>query len=201
MKKIFALLLALVIGFSPVVWADGYDLANKQISELASKTVISSGDKIPVYDATTGDVQTVAANAPVFSGDVTFRTSILANGRVNAASSAASSSTNLAPSSLPYSVFRKYVGGNNSLDETNGGTRLPNGIPGQTIVFIIADIDTNGSWIITPVTSTIIDNVVMDTKADTVTMLYMNDTIGWVVTAQTGCTVTYVAQTGIPNKP
>lgn len=198
-------LLSLVLVFAFIAttaFASGNDLAYKKITELETATTVASGDYTVVYDASTDTVKKVDANSPAaISGDVTFQTSLIAAGRVNAASSAASSSTNLAPTSLPYVVFRKYIGGDSGLDETDGGTRLPDGTSGQVIVFIAADVMTNGSWIVTPVTSATISTITFDAVGETATLLYVDDTIGWIVIANEAATVVVKRQTGIPSLP
>jgi len=141
------------------------------------------------------------ASNPAVAGDVTFRTSLLAAGRVNAASTVASSSTQLAPSSLPYVVLRKYAGGNNSLDETDGGTRLQNGTSGQVLVLILQEVDTDGSWIVTPETSLTISSLTFDAQGETTTLLYVDDTIGWIYIANYGTTISLKKQSGIPPRP
>jgi len=203
MRKGLSLILACVLAFAFAAgaFASDNDLAYLGFGELESMTVTASGDKVPVYDSSTDDVKAMDANNPAIAGDQTFRTSLLAMGRVNAASSAASSSTNLAPSTLPYVVLRKYIGGNSGLDETDGGTRLPNGIPGQVLVLIAMDVDTNGSWIVTPVTSLTVTTLTFDAAGETTTLLYVDDTIGWTIIANLGTTVVFERQTGIPSKP
>jgi len=201
MRKFLSVLLVLVFAFSMSVHADDMDLAYKGLNELETFTgAAAAGDLDVVYDVSANQVKTVsAATGLTKSGDVTFQTTLLAVGRVNAASTAASSSTALSPSSLPYSILRKYIGGANSLDLTDGGTRLANGTQGQILILIAQEVATGGSWIVTPVTSLTITTLTFDAVAETTTLLYVDDTIGWVVMASSGTTIVNARQAGIPD--
>lgn len=197
-KGLIALLIAALMFSAPFALASDNDLAYKGITELSSISNTASGDKIVVYDSSTDEVKAMDATAPVVSGDVTFRTSLIAAGRVNAASTAASSSTSLAPSTLPYVVLRKYIGGANSLD-SDPGTTLPNGTPGQVLVLIAQEVSTGGSWKVTPTTAVSISYLTFDAQGETTTLLYVDDTIGWIVLGNYGTTITLKKQTGIPH--
>lgn len=83
-----------------------------------------------------------------------------------------------------YSYIRKELSA--TAAEQDGG--LPNGTPGQVIV-----IDTvagaGGSFQITPVTSTTIAEILLDAVGETATLLYIDDTVGWVVLSTEGATI------------
>jgi hypothetical protein len=201
MRKWISMLVVLAFVAS-TAFASGNDLAYRRIQELETATTVESGDYTVVYDASTDSVKKVDANSPAaISGDVTFRATLLAAGRTNAASSAASSSTDLAPSSLPYVVLRKYIGGASGLDETDGGTRLQNGTNGQILVLQAMDVDAGGSWIVTPRTSVQLTTLTFDAAGETATLMFVDSTIGWLLIANEGATVVYTRQSGIPSKP
>lgn len=182
MKKIFLFVLALAVVFAAAAgYADDRDLATKGFHELEAITAPDGeADFIPVYDASANKVKKVYA---------TFRGDIINNGRLNAYSTVASSSTNLAPSSLPYSVILKRIAGANGLD-ANPGTTLEDGIPGQILVLVASAMMDGGSWKVTPVTMTGFSYVTLDTKGDMITLQYFDDTMGWVVVGNSGATVT-----------
>lgn len=191
MRKWIPLVLVAALIFSaPFAFGSANDLAYKGFNELEDITVTDTNDKLAVYDASTDTVKKMDATAPQFSGDIIFRSYLYAMGRGNAASSLASSATNLDAWSVPYVFVRKSIGGDSGLDETDGGTRLPNGYDGQVIVFYIGSCMTDGSWIITPVTRTGFNYITFDAVGETVTLLYVNDTIGWIIIANEGATVT-----------
>lgn len=203
MRKFFGglVILVLAIWCCSFAFASGNDLAYKNITELETMTQSESGDYVPVYDASTDSVKKMDANNPSGTGDVTFRTSLIAAGRINAASTMASSSTNVAPSNLPYMIIRKYIGGGGGLDLTDGGTRLPDGISGQILVLIAQEVGTGGSWIVTPYTSLTISSLTFDAQGETTTLMYVDDTIGWVYIANYGTTISLKKQSGIPQRP
>jgi len=192
MKKMFSILLAVAfLGMCSFANADERDLTYKGITELETFSgATASGDLEIVYDASDGNVKTISAvTGATRSGDITFQTNLLATGRVNTASTVASSSTDLAPSSLPYVVLLKSVSGAGGLD-TTPGTTLQNGTSGQVLVLVIKSLMTSGTWIVTPTTCTGFTSLTFDTKGDLVSLLYVDDTIGWIVTGNSGATIT-----------
>jgi hypothetical protein len=84
------------------------------------------------------------------------------------------------------------TGGAGSLDLVPG-TTLPNGTPGQILVLYLRGLGTGGGWKITPTTSKSFTDLTLDTAADTVMLLYTNNTTGWVILQNSGCTVTLPA--------
>jgi hypothetical protein len=191
MRKGIALFTALLFAAS-MSFASNNDLAYKGITELDTMTEAASGDYVPVYDATTDTVQKMDASNPEVSGNMTFQSTLAAIGREGGASTVSSSSTAVDPTSQAYTVVRKCVGGNSGLDETGVGTRLPNGVPGKIIHLVIIALSTDGSWVITPVTSTVITNITLDAVNESVTLLYLNSTVGWIpISVGEGAAVVY----------
>ena len=190
-SKFFTLVLVLctVLSLSAIVHADDYDFAYKRLGELETLTEAASGDLTLVYDTSTAKGKTMDAANPVVSGDVTFQSNLLAAGRKNGASTVSSSSTNLAPSTLPYTIVRKCIGGAGGLDASDGGTRLQNGTSGQMLVLVAITREGTGSWIVTPATSLTFKTLTFDAVGETTTLLYVDDTVGWIVFATSGTTV------------
>ena len=125
-----------------------------------------------------------SANVTV-TNDVTFRASLLAMGRVSASSSLASSSTSIGSSSCPYAVVRKF------LSSGAEATTLPNGIAGQVLTLVVVRSG-GGVWTVTPSQSTIITSFTMTAEDDMIALLYLNDTLGWIVLGSEGSTaITY----------
>jgi hypothetical protein len=168
--------------------------ANVALAAVSVKESGTDEGKVEYLDFDDGFTVTVDENEAEVdidrTGDWLFQTYLYAMGRGNAASSLASSATNIDAWSVPYVFIRKSIGGDSGLDETDGGTRLPNGYDGQVIVFYIGSCMTDGSWIVTPVTRTGFDYITFDAVGETVTLLYVNDTIGWIIIANEGATVT-----------
>lgn len=130
-------------------------------------------------------------NTPVVTGDVTFRSTLVAIGREGGASTVSSSSTNIDPVNQAYTVVRKCIGSNGGKDETGVGTILENGTPGKVLVLVAIVVDTDGSWIVTPRNSKVMTNVVLDAVGEMITLVYFSDTVGWVPMSVEGATVTY----------
>ena len=187
---IWVMLFAFVAVFATQGFADSRDLTYKSIEELSDvliKNTAPEDDEVLVYDDSTENVKKMTLG------------SLLSNR--TGASSMASSSTVMAPSDLPYTILRKYIGGNSGLDETGDGTNLPDGKAGQVIVLLAMEVDTNGSWVVTPDTSVAIDYLTFDAQGETTTLLFVDSTTGWVVVGNYGTTVTINKQTGIPSRP
>ena len=124
----------------------------------------------------------------VASGYVNFQTNLVAMGRIGGASTASSSSTSISAAALTFSVWLKHVGGGAGLDTTGVGTVLPNGTDGQTLTVLVQGLQGTGSWDITPDTKTGFTSLTCDAVGEFATLVYVNDTVGWITLAST-CTV------------
>lgn len=140
----------------------------------------ASGNEVSnVYADTVTSTTSAAANYTA-TGDVKFQTNLFANGRWNAASSAASSSTLLVPANLPFVHLTKYTNGAGSLDLVPG-TTLQNGTKGQVLVLEMGYVNTNGGWKVTPTTKTGFVSFTLSAKGAMVNLLYVDDTMGWII--------------------
>jgi len=63
-----------------------------------------------------------------------------------------------------------------------------NGEPGQTVTFVLVT-DNGNSVDITPVTKTGFTSVSLADAKDSCTLLYQDDTVGWVVAGNNACTI------------
>lgn len=78
-----------------------------------------------------------------------------------------------------YALVRKAIA---SL--ASGGTQtgtLANGIPGQLLSFQITSVGASGTFTITPTTSTGWSTLKFTAQNDQVVLLYVSDTIGWIL--------------------
>lgn len=62
---------------------------------------------------------------------------------------------------------------------------LADGIPGQSLVIILA-VDGNGDGTLTPVTATNWATIVFADAGDQANLLYIDDTIGWIIMSLSG---------------
>lgn len=121
--------------------------------------------------------------------EMIFRSVLLADGRYGASIlSLASSSTVIGVASVPYAYILKNIGGGGGLDVA--GSVLPNGIPGQVLTILITGLQSGGTWKVTPTTKTGFQSVTFDTKGDSATFKYLDDTNGWLLDGAFGVTVT-----------
>lgn len=126
-------------------------------------------------------------DALTLTENLTFQSNMLANGGADGVLTLASSSTVITAAMLSYSTILKYVGGGGGLDSL--GSTLPNGKKRQTITFTIAGLQPGGTWVLTPTTKTGFRSITFDTKGDSVTLLYVNDTVGWTIFAKDGVSI------------
>jgi hypothetical protein len=119
------------------------------------------------------------------AGDVTFKSSLISLGRISASSSLASSSTSVGSTNVPYAIVRKWLGAGTE------ATTLPNGIAGQVLNITVV-LSHGGVWTITPSNSQLITSWTMTADDDAITLLYLNDSLGWIVLGSVGSTaITY----------
>lgn len=182
--KFFVVLFALALMFSGVCFADDTltTAQEEYLNSLGCPSTISSD-----YCSQLGTI--INGFLGYYTGDLTFRTNLLATGRKGGASTMSSSSTYIGAGGLAYTVIKKRVGGGGGLDSTGIGSSLPNGTVGQVISIVITALQPSGSWIVTPVNGTF-QNITFDTVGDNAELLYTAE-LGWVVKNQTGCTVNY----------
>lgn len=134
---------------------------------------------VPSGYAATGDTNFTNV---VASGNVYFQSNLLANGREDGGALVMqSSSTPIGTTQLAYTVITKRVGGAGGLDNTDGGTRLDDGTPGQTLYLIVTYVETNGTWIVTPDTKTGFSTITFDAVGEHASLVYVDDTVGWII--------------------
>ena len=160
-------------------------------TSMTATTTVTAGTGIT---ATTGNINAATGNFNAPSGRLTWGATIYADGGTGSSSTLLSSSTNLGTSSMPFADIYKTVGGAGP-DNLGGGTLLANGIgSGQIARFHVLNtaMPTNGSWVITPVTSLNINSFTMAAARSDLTLIYVNSTIGWQVMGSQGTvTVNY----------
>lgn len=78
---------------------------------------------------------------------------------------------------LTHSVIEKTTGGAETLV-------VPDGTPGQELTIIL--VSDGGDGNVTPTTKTGFTNIELDDVKDTVTLKYIDDTVGWIVMGATG---------------
>lgn len=82
--------------------------------------------------------------------------------------------------STSYSLVDKEI----SSDPNFQSGTLPDGKPGQLLTMRITSIDGDGTFTLTPDTATGFTSLVFEAVDDMVTLLYVDDTVGWILISQ-----------------
>lgn len=86
---------------------------------------------------------------------------------------------------LNYALVKKtYSNG------TNEAGTLVDGIQGQVIKIVIDCVNTSGSYVLTPTTKTGFTSITFVEKGDQATLLFLDNTNGWIIMGETGTVVT-----------
>jgi len=116
---------------------------------------------------------------------------IFSNGHRSGVTTHVSGESNLTSAALAYGVINRTA-----LDNTvKYLVTLADGVPGQMLTLILSGV-TSGTWVITDdgvntaITKTGWDDIALGTALDSVTLLYVDDTVGWIIVGQNGATVT-----------
>lgn len=87
--------------------------------------------------------------------------------------------------SVAYSYVRKAIASDPAFQN---GT-LANGTAGQLLTIFITEVQGSGTFTLTPTTKTGITSLVFDAPKDMVSLLYVDNTVGWILLSQTSVTV------------
>lgn len=187
---LFAFLMGLIVPYASASVQVSQDGTNKgQFRKLNLR------DGVTIDKDGNVDFDSINGTEADYTGDVTFRSTLIATGRTNATLDLASSSTVIPGNNVPYAVIRKNIGaGTGGLDTVDGGTRLPNGKPGAELSIIITSCSGSSYWDLTPVTATGFTAIRFNAKGQNASLLYVDDTIGWTIRA-VGTTASAAAPT------
>jgi hypothetical protein len=202
-----ALILMIAMVFMTSLSFAAVGVRNNDTTVTKSQTVGTSATQATDLNFLNGvtvttDGSVVNVDPTTSTGNYTFQTNLIAEGSYAASTQVASSSTNLAPANLPWAYIYKNVGSNGGPDNAGVGTQLPNGVPGQVITLVVVSGMTNSAtWVVTPNTSLEFQKATFSHKGDCLTLLYVNNTIGWVIQSSSGSnaqspTVVYSTFTG-----
>ena len=140
-----------------------------------------------------------ASSITIDGQEVSFdgsKVTILANGHKSGVTTNVSGESNLTSAALAYGVISKV--GNDSTSDVQ--VALANGIPGQMLTVVITTAcASTGDYVITDdgiapavftMTKTGWDDIAMDAANETVTLLYVDDSVGWIIVGISGAVVT-----------
>jgi len=136
-----------------------------------------------------------STNIYIEGQDVSFdgsQVTVLANGHKEGVTTNVSLETNLTSAALNYGIILLQAGSAKSI-------ALADGTPGQMITIIssvydgktitITDDGVN-DVVFGDTTATGWDDIAVDSAFDSITLLYLDTTYGWIIVANNGCTIT-----------
>jgi hypothetical protein len=97
--------------------------------------------------------------------------------------------TSMASSDLAVPITHAYVGKSIAADSAFSAGTLANGEPGQSLTLYIYQDKGSVTFILTPATASTYSSLSFDSVGDSVTLLYIDDTVGWIVTSYTSVTI------------
>ena len=171
MKKflVLAIVIALLLSVGPLADASvGYQ-----------KDGVNSGNIMKIdfqKGFTSFDGSTVTFYASGYKGGVT--TSV-------------STESNLTSAALAYGVIVK----SNYDGTSDQKVTLADGSIGQMLTLTITALGSSGDWVITDdavgtaITKTGWDDITLGDALDSITLLYLDDTVGWIIVGNNGCTI------------
>jgi len=120
----------------------------------------------------------------IITGSAQFQTSIFATGHFAGTSAMASATTGIGSgSSMAYGIFTK------DLTSIQDSGTLTAGTVGQMITIIAGSRDGSSSWTLTPATKTGFTSLTFDAEFETVTLLWLDATRGWIIIGSSGATI------------
>ena len=164
-RYIAAFLAALLLALSPSAYAG----------------VAVTKDGVPFVEATSIDFTGIGSTLTTDGSKAAFNL-ILAGAANGGATSMTTTDTAV---SVSYSYVKKALG----IQVGLAGT-LADGKPGQLLTIAITERAGSGTFILTPTTKTGFASLTFDAVGDSVTLLFVNSTVGWVVISNTSTTVT-----------
>lgn len=152
---------------------------------VAAGTTVTGGTGVT---ATTGDVAASAGNVTAAT-DVKFRTSVYAVGNKTGVTTNVSTESNLTSAALAYGVIKLEAGSAKTIS-------IANGTKGQMVTLIMTVYDAgditltdDGLAAGSVFTKTGWDDITFNAVGDQVTLLYVDDTVGWTVVGYYGVVI------------
>ena len=144
------------------------------LTTLATDPV--SGDFVPVLDASAGEVKK-------------FDATLFRSGHSSGSTTLVFSASHITSAQLAFGLIQKVMAGGSDLtNEISDGTR------GKQITLALSTKGGGGNWIIGDdtlgnITKTGWTTITFDTVLDSITLLWLDDTQGWIITGNSGCTI------------
>jgi len=97
--------------------------------------------------------------------------------------------TSMASSTLAVPITHAYVGKSIASDSAFSAGTLANGVPGQMLTLYIYQDLGSVTFTVTPATASTYVSLAFDSVSDSATLLYIDDTVGWVIMTVTSVTI------------
>jgi hypothetical protein len=127
--------------------------------------------------------QTLTGGSPIIAENLKFKTSVIATGHKAGVTATLSTVTHLDSSLLAFGVIQKTID-----DPADQNGTLDNGVVGQMVTIQVLT-KAAGNYILTPTTKTGYTSLTFDTAKDSITLLYLDNTNGWIIAGNNGVTV------------
>jgi len=170
-------LLSAVLVWCLVAEAADRELQYEPVSQLdALSGDPVSGDLVPILDASAGKVKSISA-------------SLFLTGHASGATLLEFAASHITSAQLAFGLVQKTMtGGSNLTNEISDGTR------GKQVTLQLATKGGGGNWIIGDdtsgnITKTGWTTITFDTALDSITLLWVDDSNGWIIIGNSGCTV------------
>lgn len=120
----------------------------------------------------------------MFDGKLLFETSVVASGHKEGVTTMVSTATHVQSAGLAFGIIQKQL---DSPADQNG--TIDDGTIGQMVTIVLTQKGGAGNFILTPTTMTAFATITFDTLNDSITLLWLDDTRGWIIVGNNRCTI------------
>ncbi len=192
-RSFLALVVTVSLALLPIAPAySAVSVTDEHVEGQNRWSIQRDGDQVPGADSTYDIGESGNEVANLYVDNVRILTTVFATGYEAGASTMASEASNLTSAALTFGIFTKT-----DLDSTSDYyTYLADGVPKQTVTITLLAKTGSGNWVITDdydasvtTTKTNWDDITFNSALDSVTLLFLDNTVGWVIVANDGCTI------------
>lgn len=167
--KIFIAILCLII-LTPGLALSSVGVKDDGVTKGIATDINFTGDSVVTMDGSVANVDTDMSTTQTLSGSLTFRTNLLAIGYANGGVSEVVTGTTTLP--VSYGMLKCVI--------STATKTLPDGTEGQ-LLHIYGYDRISGTLTIIATTSSGWESIAFDANGDSVTLLYLDDTYGWII--------------------
>ncbi len=127
--------------------------------------------------------ETITGGTPIIEQNLKFQTSVYATGAKAGVTTMVSTATSIAGAYLSYGMIQKDLD-----DPSDQAGELQDGVQGQMVTIQLLT-KAAGNYVLTPTRKTGYTTLTFDTAKDSITLLYLDGTSGWIIVGNNGVTV------------